>query len=434
MKVRSFYVAGTRGAYLACSWTWCIGMFFPILLLMDFGWPAFFVFAVPNVAGVMLFGWVMKRDGAAASLTERHSRAAAMFSLVTLAFHAFFIAWVVGMWVNLAALGPWAQPLADPANVAMSLGNTRELGETVKFLRLAGFTLWQSPALIGLVGGLLVYFVGLLASVSSLRVWFGVSALVWAISVGLLALAMPWDGLTTGEWTLDVASLSGPAELLWAAPAIAFGFLLCPYLDLTFLRVRRESPGAGGDGAFAVGFPLFFTVMIVGTLTYAPGVLMDLRIAALALLHIMMQSAFTIGAHLRELRELRQTLPAASSGFVRLAPVAATLLPMVFAEMWGGGELTYRFFMSAYGLVFPAFVWIMVMPRATGGEVSGRRKLVGFMLAVGIAAPFFGLGFLGRQWWLLAPGVGVVLVAPLVLRVVRGASPKGSLEARAREA
>lgn len=419
MNVRSFFVAGTRGAYLACSWTWCIGMFFPILLMMDFGWPAFFVFAVPNIIGVMLFGWVMRREGAAAALTERHSRAAAMFSLVTLAFHAFFIAWVVGMWVNLAALGPWAEPLADPANVARRLGNNPELGAMAKFLQVAGLTLWQSPALTGLVGGLLVYFIGLLASVFSLRVWFGVSALVWAISVGLLALAMPWGGFAAGAWTLDVASLAGPVELVWAAPAIAFGFLLCPYLDLTFLRVRRESPGTGGDGAFAVGFPLFFTVMIVGTLTYAPGVLMDLRIAALALLHIMIQSAFTIGAHLRELRELRQTLPAAGSRFVRLAPVTAALLPMVFAEMWSDGELTYRIFMSAYGLVFPAFVWIVLTPRARSGGVSERRKLVGFMLAVGMAAPLFGLGFLGRQWWLLAPGMGVVLVTPLALRKTR---------------
>ncbi|MDB5302268.1 MAG: hypothetical protein JWO87_3931, partial [Phycisphaerales bacterium] len=39
------------GAFLACSWTWCIGMFLPVLLVRDFGEMGWLVFAAPNVVG-----------------------------------------------------------------------------------------------------------------------------------------------------------------------------------------------------------------------------------------------------------------------------------------------------------------------------------------------------------------------------------------------
>ena len=37
------------GIYLSCSWTWCIGMYLPVILLRDFGWPWLLAFAIPNV-------------------------------------------------------------------------------------------------------------------------------------------------------------------------------------------------------------------------------------------------------------------------------------------------------------------------------------------------------------------------------------------------
>ena len=38
--------------FLACSWTWCVGMFLPVLLVRNWGIWGWVVFAVPNVIGV----------------------------------------------------------------------------------------------------------------------------------------------------------------------------------------------------------------------------------------------------------------------------------------------------------------------------------------------------------------------------------------------
>src|SRR6266853_1095528 len=80
-------------AYLACSWTWCIGMFLPVLLIRDFGCWGYAAFAVPNVLGAAGMGWVLRRSGSSAAITRRHRSATATFSLVTQAFQIFFLFW-----------------------------------------------------------------------------------------------------------------------------------------------------------------------------------------------------------------------------------------------------------------------------------------------------------------------------------------------------
>ncbi|MFN9077715.1 MAG: hypothetical protein ACK5WX_09870, partial [bacterium] len=49
------------GLALATSWTWCIGMFAPIVIGQMFGWPGILAFAVPNILGCALFGYVRSR-------------------------------------------------------------------------------------------------------------------------------------------------------------------------------------------------------------------------------------------------------------------------------------------------------------------------------------------------------------------------------------
>jgi hypothetical protein len=89
------------------------------------------------------------------------------------------------------------------------------------------------------------------------------------------------------------------------------------------------------------------------------------------------------------------------------------------------GEIIYRLFMAFYGLVFPAYVWLCMIP--TGDGHSGpsrptRGKVRVWLFAVGMAAPMFWMGFVERQTWWLAPGLGVVLAARLFLpRGRRGA-------------
>jgi hypothetical protein len=79
------------------------------------------------------------------------------------------------------------------------------------------------------------------------------------------------------------------------------------------------------------------------------------------------------------------------------------------------GEIVYRCFMAFYGLVFPAYVWLCMIPTRDGHSGPSRQKILVWAFAVGIAAPMFWMGFIERQTWWLAPGLAMVLVARLML-------------------
>ncbi|HUB27984.1 MAG TPA: hypothetical protein VL992_21340, partial [Tepidisphaeraceae bacterium] len=65
-------------------------------------------------------------------------------------------------------------------------------------------------------------------------------------------------------------------------------------------------------------------------------------------------------------------------------------------------ELVYRCFMSFYGLIFPAYVWICIFR---------RRDWRIWATSVLIAAPMNWMGFIeGHTIWLV-PGVALVLLA-----------------------
>ncbi|MCH2186203.1 hypothetical protein MK280_10050, partial [Myxococcota bacterium] len=81
------------GVYCASSWTWCIGMFLPIILLRLFGWPGFLVFAIPNLVGLVAIGYLCNTERCRAILRE-HRPAIRLFSAATVAFQLFFLAWV----------------------------------------------------------------------------------------------------------------------------------------------------------------------------------------------------------------------------------------------------------------------------------------------------------------------------------------------------
>ena len=83
-------------AFLGCSWTWCIGMFLPVLLVRDYGVWGWVVFAVPNVLGAAAMGWVLSDPARSSQLVERHRAACVCFSLITIVFHVFFVRWLVG--------------------------------------------------------------------------------------------------------------------------------------------------------------------------------------------------------------------------------------------------------------------------------------------------------------------------------------------------
>src|ERR1044071_551865 len=104
-------------AYLACSWTWCIGMFLPVLLVRDFGAWGYAVFAAPNVAGAAAMGWVLRRQGASEWLVQRHGGVWRVFSIVTVAFQFMFLYWMAGansatlarlLYLSLLSIIVWA--------------------------------------------------------------------------------------------------------------------------------------------------------------------------------------------------------------------------------------------------------------------------------------------------------------------------------------
>ncbi|MDB5325177.1 MAG: hypothetical protein JWM57_746, partial [Phycisphaerales bacterium] len=82
-------------AYLGASWTWCIGMFLPVLLIRDYGPWAWVIFALPNVIGAGAMGWVMRSREMSHDYTIRHASACRLFSFVTIAFQLFFALWML---------------------------------------------------------------------------------------------------------------------------------------------------------------------------------------------------------------------------------------------------------------------------------------------------------------------------------------------------
>lgn len=252
-------------AFLASSWCWCIGMWLPLYIARDFGWPAWLVFLIPNAVGAAMVGVGLARMGPGASerLEARHAGAMRWFSMVTIAFHAYFLAMQLTIAVRFMN-----------QNLAVALG------PIVALLCVACAT--------GLAG---------LGS----RAWRGIGLVVLGVSAGCaaaIALIGPRGALSIppAEGTF------GPGALAMFAPAVLLGFLTCPWLDLTFHRARREAPGRTGTAAFLIAFGVLFPALMVFTLLYAGGALKN--IASLWMYaHLAVQSSFTIGAHARELGE-----------------------------------------------------------------------------------------------------------------------------------
>jgi len=347
------------GLFAACSWTWCIGMYLPVILLDDFGWPGFLVFAVPNVLGCAAFGYAWRADRATAE-TQRHAPAMVLFSFTCCAFHVFFAGWAVTLVTG-----------NDGGSVLGPLG--------------ASIGLWVA---------------GVAVSLLPPRAWLAAAVAVYAVSAGVF-LKLGLGGLRAQQWSGALPVL----DLLGVAPAIVLGFLLCPYLDLTFHRALRESPSRH---AFAV-FGLAFTVMLLLTADYAPTLA-----RGVVAVHLVTQSIFTVGAHLREIREAGW--PRAGGG--RATLVIAPLLGAIVAVPPLAGEAMYLRFLGPFGLIFPAYVlWYVA-----AGRVPGWGSTTLFVIAMALLLPCYEVAFVHRVTWLTLIPVAVVLGKGCV-RVRRGSSP-----------
>ena len=370
--------------YLASSWTWVIGMWFPVYLVADFGWPGWVAFAVPNVIGAAAMGWVLRRSGAAERIVREHPRATWWFSVITIGFHASVLAWVLALvCANVSWLGQgYYGPLMASVLVAASL------------------VLARVPYRGMLVGAVVVY----------------------GLSLMFAALAFGYTDGAVFEWPRRTGTSSG-VDLLCIVPVLVFGFALCPYLDLTFLRVRRETPGSAGTAAFVVGFGVLFLAMIVLSLLYASRFGAG-RFNLWLLGHMVGQSVFTMAVHFREQWLVRAQRDADGAAVERspfvLTPVLALVIvaglacgPLPFIRPELNLERTaYEAFMSCYGLTFPAFVWIVMLARG----MSARVRLATWAGAVAVGLPLLWFGWTGRAYWMVPLAIVAAVAAPFVGR------------------
>jgi hypothetical protein len=377
--------------YLATSWTWVIGMFFPVLLIRDFGIYGWIVFAAPNVLGAAAVGFVTFRDAPSAaddSWKRRHATMLSIFALVTVSFHLFGISCLLSY-----LLSPVTASVAAVAGASAAM-----------FIRRL-----HDSAVIRRIG---------LAA-------FGISA---AAAVVFLA----YGGHLVGPRPALAIDADQVFGLICLAPGIASGFLLCPHLDLTLQRVRDELPPSQARLAFGVGFGVFFTGMICFTVAYS-GYLIDvlnrggvaLGILGIALgLHIVTQALFTTSIHAEPF--LRRTAGELRANRARRAGVAAiVVLPAaVFPGLitWMTplgmtvGEVVYRCFIGFYGVLFPVYTWAAMICR--GWERPGPSRFTWKMIGavVSISLPLFAVSFLLRFYFWAVPAVGIMLGVPWFLR------------------
>jgi len=367
-------------------------MFLPILLLRWWGWPGFVAFAVPNILGCVAFGYVFTPETSRRFVT-RFAPSIRWFAWVTIAFQSWFGAW------------------AD-----RRLGMQGLLGTSVNWFdvcRLLPLLFFMFPG-----GGRFWTLAGTTCAVASF-VFFAQS--------GLGALNDP----------PVVGSLTS-MSLAWAAPFMAFGFLLCPALDPTFHRALQQSPSRHSFAVFGVAFTAQL-IFAASTFNAATGLMMlAWPIAA----QIVVQTTFTMcalvsvtsPASLRSWPGAPAWCPSAMgrTSFMRFASVLA--LPVVgmalgrflldlltaitvdvpvlmpasellasVSSVTSAGEATYLRWLGFYGIIFPA--WLLLKLRRVPAAVAWP--------AIFVAAAAAERGMVGARTSFLLVSLGVIVIAAL---------------------
>jgi hypothetical protein len=358
------------GIFCASSWAWCIGLFLPTVLRRLLGWPGFIAFAIPNVLGCAAFGFVLdlKRSR---RLQRDHRGAMVLFSAVTIAYQLLLAGWTAS-----ALLGPMLGGHGQPVS-------------------------WQRWAACGIGLGC-AGTIGLAVSFARDRLIPAIAAVAWLLSAGVL-----------GFTVFDVAPIAMPEPELAAAqvwgllPALLLGFLLCPYLDLTFHRALRHGPRRATFATFGVTFATL--IVLVAFLADPEGPL-GIRLTPLVLAQLWVQLGFTIGAHSREIRLATQHAPGPMPRWITPSAIAAGA---ILALPGIAGEPNYLRMLGWYGLVFPAYVLLAM--------VGERRKpmlrtwlLLAVVLAIGL--PLYERGISAFEFGWMAIPAPILLASAWWLR------------------
>ena len=234
------------------------------------------------------------------------------------------------------------------------------------------------------------------------RLWPILAILVFAVS--LVAFVQLGAG-SLGQ--IAWAGQTSLTELAWLTPIFAFGFVLCPYLDLTFHRARSESPSRH---AFAI-FALCFAIMIVFTCAYA----FESLLTPLIVGHILTQSMFTIAAHLRELSKTALNRPRRNIANVVVAAllVAGLSYSIRFLQHPSDtGEAMYLRLLVFFGLVFPAYVLLFIGPGKT--LTISKDNVTTFAIVIIAALPLYEFAFLHERAWLGSLALAAIVIWKLI--------------------
>lgn len=339
-------------------------MFLPVILLERYGWLGFAVFAIPNVVGCAGFGYVIRNRAASESMVRTHGPAMAWFSAATILFHIFFAGFAARFFLD-ASLG--------------------------------------AAVFIALVAYALMFAI----SYAPRTTWLPMAAVAYGISI-IAFLKLGVQPFKDYSWHATI----GPGAAVWLIPVTLLGFLLCPYLDLTFHRARQLAPSRHAFGVFGITF----AVMIVLTCAYAPFA-PDL-LPAIVLIHIAVQLLFTAAAHAREIRECDSMQPHSRLGLLAV-PLLGVLIVLVLAgggDVYAFGKDVYLRFIVIYGLFAPAYVLLIMLARRL--QSPTRSALVTATALTLLVSPCYEFGFFHGATWLLAIPPVVLTAAAIGLRIM----------------
>jgi hypothetical protein len=327
-----------------------LGGFFPLILSRDYGWPALVAFTVFNVGGAAAMGFYFKQKSQQTHFVTKHKVAIGNFSYITIAYQLFFVAWL-GAMIGQMLLLPSVLLLALLFYLAK--GQIRQISVAV----------------------------------------YGISFILF-----------------TAFWSSDWPPVEHSAKTYWphAVMPLAIGFILSPYLDITFHKAYRESDKPALS--FALGFGVLFLSLIGFVFLYAGSlseVAFNQAIPSAVIYPIIafliIQVSFTIAAHCAELREqeflgsIKQIVAVcAFSGFV-IALVSFTQtasIPWVNIPLH---ETMYKGFLFFYSLVFPLYLLLG----------SSKTK---YLWVLALCTPAYAVGFLIGGTYSFALSVGVVLI------------------------
>lgn len=346
------------GFYLACSWLWCLGGFFPLILGRDYGWPALAAFTVFNVGGAMAMGFYFKNRSQQQDFESTHKPAIAIFSYITLAYQLFFMAWLG------AVIG---QVLLLPA------------------VLLIAFVIYHTKKVI--------------------TYW---AQAFYVLSIGLFV------GFLGSDWPPVEISAKGywPHALL----PLAIGFIFSPYLDITFHRAFKDSKNP--KMSFLIGFGVLFLSLLGFVFFYATSlgnVFFNQAIPAAIIYPVVgflvLQIGFTVAAHASELSTQRYLKPSLLGSSIAVFSVFCIgLLTMIKDSSipWVNlplEETLYKTFLFFYSLVFPLYLLL------------GKSKPL-FLWVLAICTPAYSIGFLigGEHSYSLTIGVAIIATVVVVKR------------------